>query len=262
MTVVLSRELVGKFTEVLKDENINYNVEKYRKIASVFINIKSQDKSSIYDTLSEFVINSHIKRYVNSYVNREFYFFGKKEKEKVYEDVLSRVNKHEISRKIAFFFDEKDQSILDGFYKFRMKDYTAYLDTLIYDAAEKISAEKELDEFVKLLKYFVSIGDSSCDRIHVVYRNGNYTLFDDNGNSPLDELLIMYEFSDTEHLPEDELLSSLVSIAPKKIIFHNVVEVDENLKIICKVFENSIEYCDGKCERCREIYNIEKPRNV
>ena len=70
----------------------------------------------------------------------------------------------------------------------------------------------------------------------------------------------MYEFSDLENLPEDTLLSNLVSIAPKKIIFHNLVDFknNESLNIIYKVFENSIEFCGGKCQKCREMYDIEK----
>ncbi len=264
LTVVLSRELAGKFTDFLKTENINFDIEKYRKIASVFVHIENLKKPYICDVLSEFVINSHIKRYVNSYINTEFYFFEKNEREKVTKDVLSRINKCEISQKIESFFDEKDQIILDGFFKFRMKDYTSYVDALIYDATEKMTAEKELNEFIKLLKYFVSIGDSVCDRVHVLQQNDEYILLDDNGKSPVDELLVMYEFSDMEHLPEDDLLNNLVSIAPRNIVIHNAecLKNDENLSVIYKVFEKTIEFCDGKCKFCREIYDIEKPRNV
>ena len=98
----------------------------------------------------------------------------------------------------------------------------------------------------------------------MLVKNDEYILLDDNGNSPVDELLVMYEFSDMEHLPEDDLLSSLVSIAPKHIVIHNAycLKNDENLSIIYKVFEKSIEFCDGKCEMCREIYNIENCNKI
>lgn len=260
LTVVLSAELAQKLADFLKSCNINYDIEKYKKITIVFIHINTNEKNYVFDILAEYIVNGHIKRHINSYLDKEFYFFDKNEKTEVLEDVLSKINKKEISCKIKNFFDEKDEIILDGFFKFRMKEYMDYIDVLIYESAGEKASEKELNEFIKLLKYFVSIGDSVCENVHVYKNECDYIICDDNGNSPLDMTGIMYEFSDMDSLPEDELLSSLVSIAPRHIVMHgeNICPNDENMSVICKVFENKIEFCGGKCEKCREIKNLEK----
>lgn len=263
LTVVLSRGVANEFSKYLDTLNIKYELENYKKINVVFIYIDFKEKNHICDILSEFVINGYIKKYVNSCLLKEFYFFDENEREMVVQDILSKVKKADISQMIESFFDDKNEIILDGFFKFRMKDYIDYVDVLIDDAASNMTVKKEINEFVKLLRYFVSIGDSTCERVHVFKMDSDYILTDDGGNSPLDMTGVMYEFSDMEHLPEDELLNSLVSIAPKHIVMHNKsVFENEDMSIIYKVFENSIEFCDGKCERCREIYNIEKPHNM
>ena len=260
LTVVLSVELARKLTDFLKSSNINYDIEKYKKITIVFIHINTNEKNYVFDILAEYIVNVHIKRHINSYLDKEFYFFDKNEKTEVLKDVLSKINKSEISSKIKSFFDEKDEIILDGFFKFRMKGYMDYIDVLIHERAGEKASEKELNEFIKLLKYFVSIGESVCENVHVHKKDDDYIICDDNGSSPLDMTGIMYEFSDMDSLPEDELLSGLVSIAPKHIVMHgeNICPNDESMSVICKVFENSIEFCGGKCEKCREIKNLEK----
>ncbi len=254
MTVVLSGELVKRLTDYLERENIKYEFEKYKRIWSAFLHIDGEGEKRICDVLSEFVINHHIKKYLNSYLDTEFYFFEKNEKQILLQKVLQRIDKDEISQKIESFFDEKGCIILDGFFKFRLKDYMAYVDALIMEEAEKMTAEKEINEFANLLRFFVSIGDSICDTVHITRDKEEFVLTDDKGASLLDIPDIMYEFSDFEHQPEDELLSSLVSIAPKHIIIHkSAFSENDDMHLIQKVFENSIELCDGKCEKCREI---------
>lgn len=263
MTVVLSRGIVSEFLKYLDALNITYELETYKKLKVVFVHISYSEKSHVCDILSEFVINSHIKKYVNSYLLKEFYFFDENDRKMLAKKVLSKVKKADILKSIESFFNDKNEIILDGFFKFRMRDYMEYVNSLILDAADDIIAENELSEFVNLLKYFVAIGDDTCEIVHVFKKDGNFILEDDNGKSPVDALSVMYEFSDMEHLPEDELLNNLVSIAPKRIVMHNTPEeTDNELSLIYRVFENSIEFCNGKCKRCQEIYNVEKPPEV
>ena len=168
----------------------------------------------ICSVLSNFIINNYIKKYVNSYLCKEFYFFDKKERENIIKDVLSKVDRDVISDNLKRFIDDKGKIVLDGYFRFRMQDYVEHIELIVCEAVTDIMLENEENEFVNLLKYFVSIGDGACETVHVFKKDSDYILTDDIGNSPVDMVNVMYEFSDLENLPEDTLLSNLVSIAP------------------------------------------------
>lgn len=107
-------------------------------------------------------------------------------------------------------------------------------------------AEQEYNEFIKLLRYFVDIQEPKFEEIHISPQSdGNYTLIDEAGceihREYFDELRNEIENSSSEVNYDDMLISSLITMSPKKIIINNSESIKnkELLTTISKVFDNT-----------------------
>ena len=64
-----------------------------------------------------------------------------------------------IIEKIKIVLEENSEINIDGFIRFRMKELREDVDSIVNNIIESYMVEKEYQEFVKLLKYFVDIQD-------------------------------------------------------------------------------------------------------
>lgn len=79
--------------------------------------------------------------------------------------------------------------------------------------------EKEYNEFIKLLKYFIEMEDPKLDRVDIIIKkDGSFKVVDEKGKDILDKLIqnmndmFMIENSNMY----DMLISGLITTAPKK----------------------------------------------
>ena len=84
--------------------------------------------------------------------------------------------------------------------------------------------EKEYNEFIKLLKYFVDIQDCKLEEVNIiVQRNGSYEVKDSKGLDIFKDFL--NEITDIAEEGiiniEDIIISGLITNAPKKIKIYN-----------------------------------------
>jgi putative sporulation protein YtxC len=105
-------------------------------------------------------------------------------------------------------------------------------------------AEQEYNEFIKLLKYFVDIQEPKYEEIHITQNSdGTYKLIDEAGNEVHREYFDEFkrEIEDSEVNYDDLLISSLITMSPKKIIINNSESIKnkELLMTISKVFDNT-----------------------
>ena len=116
---------------------------------------------------------------------------------------------------------------------------------LIQKVVEDYKLEKEYKEFINMLKYFVETQKNRCKKLHVVFEeNGEYTLLNecnfDITKKCFEEFLETKEQNNLNN--EDVLISSLITLAPRKIFLH--FESDNyNKKIvntISQIFENKV----------------------
>ncbi len=191
---------------------------------------------------------------------------------------LSSLQKREVLKSIEFFCDDptigyraRKQSVvfslydylaedstllMDGFVAFRLKEYEALLATLAEKLVDHYLTQKEYEEFIALLKYFVNIQEARPDKIHIlVSEKGGYTLLDETGDD-----ITATSFADfvegevllTEEAYDDLLISVLITIAPKTLTVHNCLAIKnhELFSTITRVFDGKVDYCSG-CPFCR-----------
>jgi YtxC-like family. len=109
-----------------------------------------------------------------------------------------------------------DTLILEGFMRFRMKDYLDEWDRALAVGVESYIRKKEYAEFVEILRLFVNIRIPRVRKVHVcVDGHGEYLLLDER------LCLLKCTFLGKRIDRDDALLSALVNIAPLCIVVHN-----------------------------------------
>jgi putative sporulation protein YtxC len=135
-----------------------------------------------------------------------------------------------------------------------MKEFKEDIDSIVEKVIEKYMVEKEYNEFIKLLKYFVDVQESKLEEVHIMIdSNGDYIVKDEFGNDVLNNLMDeLYETKYTTTVSsEDLIISGLITTSPKKVIIHSVhnCKNKELMDTIKNVFEERVEYCND-CKQC------------
>lgn len=170
-------------------------------------------------------------------------------------DYLFSLNiKERMVKKIYEYISENTDIILEGFVRFRLKEFNSDLEDIVDRVVEEYLIEREYNEFIKLLKYFVDIQESRIDIVNIVaVYDGSYCMYDGMNNEITDELLkdLINEGVGGEISHDDMLVSSLITAAPRFIIIHNVSNIKnkEMLETIKSVFNDRVKICPG-CSLC------------
>lgn len=163
--------------------------------------------------------------------------------------VYFRNRKNSIIQKIMECIKENKEINIKGFITFRMKELLEDLEGIIDKVVESYMVEKEYNEFVNLLKYFVEIQDSKIDKVNIlIQKDGSYKVEDEYGNNIMDTLfcdLSDAKFTGTVNI-EDLLISGLITNAPRSVIIYGAENCTnkEVLDTIKKVFEDRATICN------------------
>ncbi|KUK10690.1 MAG: Sporulation protein YtxC [Clostridia bacterium 41_269] len=116
--------------------------------------------------------------------------------------------------------------------------------------------EKEYDDFIDLLKYFVNMQKPQIKKVNVIlYRSGKFKILDSEyrkiDNDSLECLIL--DFAENDLTNEDLLISALITIAPEEIKMHLPDYVSFSfIETVKKIFNNRVEICSG-CPNCMHI---------
>lgn len=211
--------------------------------------------------IADFIFKTYVKRFFLRAVDDVYYYFDAGEKEEIFSLLDAKKEKEIISQKASKYLSDNDFIEIKGFCDFRLDDFLDGIFSMAEDMADEYLAKKEYLEFIKLLKHFLDIQNSECERVDVFRRkNGEYVLIDENKNQiPVSDCEFSVEIADEILDVYDILLSELINLAPKKIVIHNrnLFENSQVLTTIENIFENNVTYCDG-CSMCSDFENDEK----
>lgn len=272
-------ERLSKEFDPLRKEGLRFSLKKNPAGKFTFLNCNFWHPRSggnnqlLLDNVARAIcetILDHWERVLLEEIIREtYYYFDPEDRNVILNNALDRISGRElpedklpryrhrqkILNELENFLHSSNHIVIDGFIRFRLKDYLHDLYEAVEDAVDDFLLDKEYKEFVQLLKYFVDIQDSRTERVDVVLgRDGKYNIYDEKGNSLENEMeVILPDIVSSEVNCEDLLISSLVTIAPAKIVFH--FQTDNKYKAtvetITNVFSGRVEQCDG-CSLCRE----------
>lgn len=164
--------------------------------------------------------------------------------------------KNNIINKIKSCIEESDEINIDGFITFRMKELLENFQNIVDKIVEVYLVEKEYNEFVKLLKYFVEVQDSKIEELNILIdEKGIYSLKDKLGKDLMDEFAneILGSKMGTTVNMEDMIISGLITSSPEKIIIHGITNSlnKEFIETIKNVFTDRVHICKG-CALCKK----------
>lgn len=168
----------------------------------------------------------------------------------------SGADKHllRVRQEVEKFLQENDWIFLEGFLRFRLKDYFFELKEKLEEKIDDFLADKEYREFLKLLQYFVEIQEPRVAEIHLLFRGaGQFFLLDDEKKLLDREYLqqVLGEEKEEEIKYEDLLLSALITLSPRRVILHHDGK-PEDCETLLSVFKDRLVFCRG-CEICRRF---------
>lgn len=239
---------------------------------------KNSYSEEIKDIINLYVSNILYKIVIENYRQKEMfeflidnYFFLKQneilEVEEKIINVLSLNEKvddeksiyclnivNSIIEKIRECISEKQEINIDGFITFRMRKLREDIEKIIDKVVEKYMVDKEYEEFVKLLKYFVDIQECKIDEINIyIDERDNYIVKDGFGKDLYKDFLVQLagNASDLNINIEDILISGLITSSPRKITIYgtNNCTNKEFINTINNVFGDKVK----SYEQCLEI---------
>ncbi len=221
--------------EVILPENININ--SFSKEISIEI-IKRFENSLIYKILEkEFPL-------IPSEDKKEIYSLAIKKAAENSDDILSKIHFNRrvalIEEEVKKYFLENDHMMLDGFVNFRLRDYKEELKELCLSATEELSSIREYDEFIDMLKFFVSVQNPKEELINIVKKDSRMRILNRRRKDITDLYFDDLIKSEEPLTDEDIILSELISIAPEKIVIHDSKNSEKIYETISKIFENVV----------------------
>jgi len=235
-------------------------------------NIRIKIKRYVADIIADIILSYWEAFLLKNIICENYYYYGDEEKKIIYDHALLHINrkaneprksvywlnrKSKIYKKVLDYLKINNNIVIDGFIRFRLKEYINELRDATDKAVDNFVLEREYKEFIQLLKYFVKIQEPQADIVNVMVSGSRaFKLFDGEmqpiRNDILGSFLIdMNDMMDSEINYEDMLVSALVAIAPNKIIFH--FKIDESysatIETIKNVFEGKVSECLG-CKLC------------
>jgi putative sporulation protein YtxC len=224
----------------------------------------------VASALADNIVFDVEKELISKVLLSRYSYFDDSEREKIADFVLDTLNRrsqgdeegqvqaavrrrNDVLFTLLDYLDTGDCLILEGFMRFRLKRYMEQIETAADSAVDDFMLEKEYNEFIRLLKYFVDVQEPKIDEIHVIARpNGRFRLLDESGKAVDSEYLEGMPLEpgqgDVDH--EDLLISALIAVSPKKIILHGF-QGENASETISRVFDDRVSNCSG-CKFCEK----------
>lgn len=215
--------------------------------------------------LTDFIVECQVEPYFDEILAQSYYYFPCHERQDILgfakhnydrdkENENSRAVYSEIKSQVTDYIRQNDYLNIHGLIIFRLKLWREYLGKKIDLAVDDFLMEKEYQEFIKLLKYFVEMQEPKINQVNVTLDkdgkfcllNLNYERIEDSGD---DE----WERVNEESSQEDLLVSTLITVAPHQIVLHKPVytQYPRATDTLRHVFEKRVILCKN-CKLCHD----------
>ncbi|NLT20569.1 MAG: hypothetical protein GXY16_06185 [Syntrophomonadaceae bacterium] len=231
-------------------------------------------KHQIAEVIAEHILTQWEGKLIWKEINRTARTLSEEEKQLIYDktveflhacqdnEKLNRLlyfgRKSRIANRVLEYINENNFLLVEGFITFCLRDYLTEIKFAVEIACEELRSEKEYNDFVTLLRFYVETQTPKILEVNVLMTSNNFFyLWDGNGMKIDDSYMDYYinEMKFNEINFDDVLISILITIAPRRIILHNSGDINRQpIQTILKVFNDRIKICSG-CFQCHHILN-------
>lgn len=270
---------LDKQFKVLEEDQFTYQfVAKEKNVISLTCEQcpKHLSVSEVIDTfrhffstvVAEYMVEELEQKLIEEMIKQEFRYKQKEQIASIYtycqqvlfieEETSLRDESKIVERKCKIFkkayeyLKEERVFNLKGFIHFRLKDYNEDLKSVIEYAIDEYILEKEYQEFIQLLRYFISIQESKVPLLHVLHLQGrHFVLYNEQGELISESEVECYlrKWTSQKVSYEDIIVSTLISMAPKKIIVHTEEPSNTVIHTLKNIFEEQMTICTS-CQPC------------
>ncbi|WP_185897372.1 putative sporulation protein YtxC [Paenibacillus zeisoli] len=215
--------------------------------------------------LAEYVIAEKEADIVRRLVSREYDFTEEEDRTVIVDSCLHLLTPEiegievrnrrcgQLAVHIRHFLEENTELNLDGFMTFRMKEYLDQIRETLDYVVDEYLLDKQYEEFIGLLKYFVHFQETQIEVVHLMHTGGSeFTIYNEH-MMPLEAAVVegvVARIADNELELEDVIVSSLISLSPGRIIVHTREPEIQIISTIRQIFGERIEMCEY-CPRCK-----------
>ncbi len=219
-------------------------------------------RSFVADAVAELLVNQQQKELATKILRHHYRGFTPSERESIINRSIEILNldpetgeedtrrqrqrRNLVYARLMECLAGRPQIVLEGFVRFRLKEYYRELKLAVDLAVEEHTQDQEYQDFISLLRSFVEIQPPQFQLIHVIDQGNEYLLLDELEAELAPEFL---EEPLPGMEPEDSLLSNLITLAPQAIVLHFSAKKEIGQTII-QVFEEHVSICQG-CNLCR-----------
>ncbi len=216
--------------------------------------------------ITDLLMNEIAKEMMRRIVRTKYHYLSREELRLIVQNAylyLSNLNEegdigktlfrhNQILAEVNQYMEVNSRFFLEGFFRFRLKDYFKELEISIEKAVENFLVEQEYNEFLRLLRYFVEIQEPRIDEVHVLVKDKQSFCLLDEEQQPIDRDQLQGALTEINNDVdyEDLLLSTLITISPRSIVLH-VVNKTEIVETILNVFRERVNICQG-CNLCQQ----------
>lgn len=222
---------------------------------------------AVASLVSHFLMEDLTVHLLKDLIRFHYFYFGREEREEILAiacrqfDSVKLRRRRELHRELieksilAYLKGPHDHLNIEGFYNFRLHECRRELRRVIDEAVENHLADKEYREFIRLLKYFLSLQQPKIELVHLTADQKGRVRITDHRFKQVDpcewDEFDLTDFDDESDY-EDILVSMLVSVAPRRIMLHRSVfqRYPRAVESLRRIFENRLIYCED-CSHCR-----------
>lgn len=253
--------LLNKIEKISFDD-IYYCSKEFKIYKNVILHYKGEEFNKFQNIVAEIITDAIIEcfeeKIARRMINSNYFYFEEYEKTIILENCkeLLQVDKQKkqetLFQEIKTYIYQNNRIVLEGVINFRIKKYISLLDEIVDMGVNQYIIEKEYNEFINLLKNYISNAPSEIQRLHLIYSNGESILLDDEKNmiSVSDNIFNAKYLSDISFSSNDFALNTLLSLVPEKLEIHIIDIEDEFIDTLKKIFENRVTICK-ECNICK-----------
>ncbi|BCV25284.1 putative sporulation protein YtxC [Gelria sp. Kuro-4] len=223
----------------------------------------------IANALADVILNHWEESLVRELVREECRHFSGEERREIAQMVLRKLGetwnqgqgtpylrrRGQIAKKLLEYLETSDFLVLEGFIRFRLSEYREELREVVSRAADDFVVEKEYQEFIRLLRYFVDLQGPQLPEVQVVLKQGDrFELFDAENRALRRQELPERTVPEEDLNYGDLLISTLIALSPAHITLHLGSQrvTEELVATIHDVFAGRVDICPG-CRLCQPL---------
>lgn len=222
--------------------------------------------------ITDLLMNNISKEFIQRVTRNKYRFLSPLEYKVVLQNAYSYLNNlhengdigktlyrhNQILSEVNQYLDTNSNLFLEGFFRFRLKEYFAELEKSVELSMDNFLVEQEYHEFIRLLQYFVEVQEPRIDEVHVLIKDKQHFYMLDEEKQPINQEQLQGVLTDiNQDIDYDDLLlSALITISPRKLILH-LSDKTEIVDTITNVFQERVVICKG-CPLCSGSISISK----